>query len=315
MDDEEPIEPELAICDPHHHLWEYPDSTYLVDELRADSSGMDVRRTVFVECGSAYRPEGPEAFRPVGETDWVAGLGRDGFADAIVGYADLTLGPAVEDVLTAHIEAGRGRFRGIRHASAWDASPDIRPSHTNPPPGLLGFDDFRSGFAVLGRMGLTFDAWLYFRQIPELVELTRAHPEVEVVIDHLGGPIGIGPYEARRDAVLATWRSNMTELAASPGVRVKLGGIGMPIYGMDWHRRPHPPSSAEVDEAWGPSVRWVIDLFGPDRCMFESNFPVDRRSVGYRTLWNAFVLMAAGYDDTERQAMFHDTACRFYRLG
>ena len=315
MDDEEPIEPQLAICDPHHHLWDYPDSTYLVGELKADASGLDVRRTVFVECGSAYLTGGPEELRPVGETAWVAGLAGDGFADAIVGFADLTLGAAVEEVLTAHVEAGGGRFRGIRHASAWDASPTIRPSHTHPPPGLLGLHSFRRGFAALGRMGLTFDAWLYFRQIPELVELTRAHPEVDVVVDHLGGPSGIGPYEGRREAVLATWRAHMTELAASPGVRVKLGGIGMPIYGMDWHHRRQPPSSAEVEQVWGPAVRWVVDLFGPDRCMFESNFPVDRRSLGYRTLWNAFVRMSVGYAPDERRALFHDTACRFYRLS
>ena len=317
MDDEAALDPGTDVVDPHHHLWDYPDNVYAVTELRADTgSAGRVVRTVFVECASEYRTEGKAELRPVGETEWVASLSQgDGLIDGIVGFADLTLGDAVEDVLAAHIEAGRGLFRGIRHVSAWDASADIRQSHTAPPPELLRDDAFGRGFAALGRAGLSFDAWLYHPQLPELVELARAHPEVTIVLDHLGGPLGIGPYGGRRDEVLEDWRASMAQVAACPNVVLKLGGIGMPIFGMDWHHRADPPTSSEVAEVWGPPIRWCIEQFGPERCMFESNFPVDKRSFDYRTCWNAFVRIAEGASESERRALFHDTAFRTYRLG
>ena len=315
--DQEALDPGTDSIDPHHHLWEYPDSVYMAGELRADvTSAARVRRTVFVECGSAYRTDGPEELRPVGETAWVAANAPgDGLMDGIDGFADLTLGDGVERVLAAHVEAGRGRFRGIRHVSAFDAGPAIRRSHTNPPPGLLGMPEFRRGFAALGRAGLSFDAWLYHPQLPELTDLARAHPDVVIVLDHLGGPLGIGPYAGRRDEVLEQWRTSMRDVAACPNVVLKLGGIGMPVFGMDWHRREEPPSSEEVVSVWGEPIRWCIEQFGVDRCMFESNFPVDRRSFSYRTCWNAFVRIAEGCSAGERRALFHDTAARTYRLG
>ena len=200
---EQPLAVDVPICDPHHHLWEYPDSVYLVDELRADAAGHPVQSTVFVECGSAYRPDGPRSLRPIGETEWVAAMAPDdGFVSGIVGFADLTLGAAVTDVLAAHVEAGRGRFRGIRHASAWDPSPLIDTSHSNPPPGLFGVPAFREGFAALGNAGLSFDAWLYFPQLSELVDLARAYPDVVDRARPPRRPAGIGPYADRRDEVL-----------------------------------------------------------------------------------------------------------------
>jgi L-fuconolactonase len=315
MDDETALDPDIEICDPHHHLWEYPQSVYLVDDLKADTAGLNVKHTVFVECASAYRTDGPEPMRPVGESGWVHDLSPDGYVAGIVGFADLTLGDAVADVLDAHVAAGGGRFRGIRHVSAFDASPEIRPSHTNPPPDLFQRPDFREGFAALGRAGLSFDAWLYFKQLPELIDVADANPDVVIVLDHLGGPLGIGPYRDRRDEVLAEWRSSMTKVARRENVVLKLGGIGMPVYGMDWHRRDVPPTSEEVASVWGPPIRWCIEQFGPDRCMFESNFPVDRASFGYKTCWNSFVRMAADYSDDERQALFRKTAERAYRLS
>jgi len=306
----------MEICDPHHHLWEYPHSVYLIDDLKRDAAGLQVTKTVFVECGSAYRTAGPEAERPVGETEWVRRLAaEDGLVSAIVGFADLSLGAAVEPVLRAHVEAGDGMFRGIRHVNAWDGDDRIRPSHTNPPPDLMRQPAFADGFAALGRLGLSFDAWMYFPQLPELVDLVRAHPETPVILDHIGGPIGIGPYAGRRDDILAEWRASMSDLAACESIVLKLGGIGMPIFGMGWHRRDGGASADELVEAWGPEIRWLIETFGVDRCMFESNFPVDKASCSYRTLWDAFDLMTADASEGERQALFHDTAVRAYRLG
>ena len=320
---EEALEPDLTICDPHHHLWDHPTSTYLLDELRADTgSGHRVVSTVFVECGSEYRTAGPEAFRPVGETEFVAAQAAmsEASSDAgsviagIVGFADLTAREA-DDVLAAHVEAGGGRFRGIRHVTAYDESPDVRASHTNPPPGLMADPAFRAGFAALGAAGLSFDAWLYHPQLPELAELCRAHPEVPVVLDHLGGPLGIGPYAGRRDEVMEGWREAMDGVASCPNVVLKLGGIGMPIFGLGWHKRPEPPTSEELAEAWGDDIRWCIERFGVERCMFESNFPVDRQSCSYTVLWNAFKRIVADASPSEKAALFHDTAVAAYRLG
>jgi L-fuconolactonase len=319
---EAPLDPGLPICDPHHHLWDHPTSRYLLDELRQDTgAGHNLTRTVFVECGSSWRDGGPEAFRPVGETGFVAAAAdesdrtaADGAVIAgIVGHADLRA-PEIADVLAAHVEAGGGRFRGVRQVSAFDPSPDIRTSHTGPPPGLLADPAFGSGFDALGRAGLSFDAWLYHPQLGELADLARSHPDVPVVLDHLGGPLGIGPYAGRRAEVLEAWRAGMARVAACESVSLKLGGIGMPIFGLGWHRRESPPSSEELAGAWGDEIRWCIDRFGVDRCMFESNFPVDRQSCSYTVLWNAFQRIAADASPAERAALFHDTAVRVYRL-
>src|SRR5579859_698806 len=317
MEPEVPLDPDLAICDPHHHLWERPESAYVLDDLRADTtSGHRVVSTVYVECGSAYRTEGPASLAPVGEMEWVAGTPTsDGLLAGIVGFADLSLGAAVEEVLAAHVDAGRGRFRGVRHVSAWDPSPQIRASHTNPPPDLFRTPAFRQGFAALGRAGLGFDAWLYFPQLPQLVELANAHPDVRIVLDHLGGPIGIGPYEGRREELRAVWRSSLAAVATCDNVVIKLGGIGMPVFGLDWHRRPAPPSSEEIAAEWGPDIWWCIESFGVERYMFESNFPVDRASFSYATGWNAFKRMTTDLSPSERAALFHDTATGVYRLA
>lgn len=321
---EDPIDATQAICDPHHHLWDHPTDRYLLEELRADTgAGHDVRRTVFVECGSFYRTDGPEALAPVGETERVAAIAEESERTAaqgaviagIVGRADLRLGDAVDDVLAEHVEAGRGRFRGIRHASAHDPSPEVRRSHTAPPPHLLADGEFRKGFAALGRAGLTFDAWLYHPQLGELVDLARAHDEVTIVLDHIGGPLGVGPYADRRDEVLTEWRASMAEVAACPNVVLKVGGIGMTVYGLGWHHRPEPPTSEQLAAVWGPELRWCIETFGPDRCMFESNFPVDRRSCPYTVLWNVFQLVTQDASAAERSELFEGTAARVYRLG
>ena len=322
---EDVLEPELAICDPHHHLWDHPGNRYLLDELLEDiSSGHNVVSTVFVECMSMYRAGGPEALRPVGETEFVQGVaamsasGRYGparVAAGIVSYADLALGDSVVPVLEAHMAASPSRFRGIRHAAGWHMSHEIQNSHTNPPPGLLLDAGFRRGFQHLERFGLSFDAWLYHPQLPELTDLARAFPGVTIILDHFGGPLGIGPYAGRLDEVFLEWRPAFDELATCPNVVVKLGGLNMPRNGFGWEKRDRPPTSQELAEATSHYYLHAIERFGPERCMFESNFPVDKVSCSYRVLWNAFKRIAAGFSAAEKRALFHDTATRVYRLG
>lgn len=319
------LEPALPIIDPHHHLWDHPGSRYELDELMADvAQGHNIRATVFVECKSMYRDSGPDALKPLGETEYVNGIaaksasggfGETRVAAAIVGFADLRLGNAVDEVLEAHIAVAPARFRGIRHASAFDDSPDVRASHTLPPKGLLGLPAFREGYARLAKYGLSFDAWLYHTQIPELTALARANPETTIVFDHFGGPIGIGPYEGKRAEIFAQWKKDVAELASCPNVVAKLGGINMAVNGFGWHKRELPPTSDELVAATRDWYLHSIDVFGPGRCMFESNFPVDKLSCSYGVLWNAFKKIAGGFSEAEKASLFHDTAKRVYRLA
>jgi predicted TIM-barrel fold metal-dependent hydrolase len=317
------LDPELPICDPHHHLWDLPGSRYLTGELLADlGAGHRVTSTVYVECDQQYRTDGPVELRPVGETEFVEQLAtandRCGqgcrIAAGIVGFADLSLGTAVQPVLEAHLRASR-RFRGVRHVSAWDASDQIRKSHKDSPRYLLRSAEFRAGLACLTRLGLSFDAWLYHPQIPELTALATAMPDASIIFDHMGGPLGIGPYAAERERVFAEWRANLAELARCPNVVVKLGGRTMTMSGFGWHKRAAPPSSVELAAAMAPYYRSCIELFGARRCMFESNWPMDSPSCSYATLWNAFKRVAREYSATERAALLHDTAMRVYRLN
>jgi predicted TIM-barrel fold metal-dependent hydrolase len=327
---EEVIDPALPIIDPHHHLWDRHGHRYLLDELLADSGQADahgachnVRSTVFVECASMYRADGPEPLRPLGETEFVNGIaamstsggyGPTRVAAGIVSFADLCLGAAVCEVLQAHIGAARGRFRGIRHAAGWHASEQIRNSHSNPGEHLLLDGKFREGFAQLAPLGLSFDAWLFHPQIPELTDLARAFPDTTIVLDHFGGPLGIGPYAGRADAVYADWKRDIDALARCPNVVAKLGGLAMPVNGFGWHKRQPPPDSQQLADAAGPYVLHAIERFGPERCMFESNFPVDKVSCSYLVLWNSFKRLATGFSPGEKAALFHDTAARVYRL-
>jgi len=322
---EEVIDPDRPICDPHHHLWDHPGSRYLIDELAGDiGSGHNVVSTVFIECASMYRASGPEAFRPVGETEFVQGIaamsasggyGTTRVASGIVAYANLALGDDVVPVLEAHMAASPNRLRGIRHATGWDESPAVRNSHTNPPRGLMSDASFRRGFSHLARLGLSFDAWLYHPQIPELTDLARAFPEVTIILDHFGGPLGIGPYVGRQAEVFEDWKRGIAELASLPNVVAKLGGINMPLNGFGWHKRERPATSAELVEKTRHYYLHTIELFGPDRCMFESNFPVDKASCSYAVLWNAFKRMVSDFPEGEQAAMFHDTAARVYRIN
>ncbi len=327
---EEVIDPELPIIDPHHHLWDRHGNRYLIDELLADTGQADaqgarhdVRRTVFVECASMYRADGPARLQPVGETEFVNGVaamsasggyGHTRVAAGIVSFADLCLGAAVREVLEAHIDAARGRFRGIRHAAGWHASEQIRNSHSNPIEHLLLDATFREGFAQLAPLGLSFDAWLFHPQLPELTDLARAFPDTTIILDHFGGPLGIGPYAGQADAVYADWKRDIDELARCPNVVAKLGGLAMPVNGFDWHKRAPRPTSQQLADATARHYLHTIERFGPERCMFESNFPVDKASCSYLVLWNSFKRLAAGCSPGERAELFHDTAARVYRL-
>ncbi len=317
------VEPERPICDPHHHLWDHPDRRYLLDQLLADTeSGHRIVSTVFVECGSMFRVDGPEQLRPVGETEFVNGVAAmtasGGYGEiracaGIIGFADLNLGRSVGEVLDRHMESST-RLRGIRHAAGWDSHDDVRNSHSNPFAGMLHDTTFREGIGELERRGLCFEAWLYHPQIPELTELARAFPNLSIVLDHFGGPLGIGPYEGKREEIHARWQKDIAELARCPNVTAKLGGLLMPINGFGFHKRARPATSNEIVEVTGRYYQHVIECFGADRCMFESNFPVDKQSCSYAVLWNAFKKMVADASESEKSALFHDTATRVYRL-
>ena len=327
--EEEVLEPDLPICDPHHHLWDGNrhqrlQPRYLLDEFLDDTaSGHNIVSTVFIECGAMFRADGPEAFRPVGETEFVNGIaamsasgqyGPTRVAAGIVSTVDLRIGAAAGDVLDAHANAGGGRFRGIRRAVARDDAGEIRNHRTDPPPGLMYQEDFRRGFAELAPRGLTFEAWCYHPQIPGVTALARAFPDTTIILDHFGGPLGTGPYAGRGDEVFADWKMMVSELADCPNVMAKLGGINMDVNGFGWHLRDRPPSSRELADATRPYYDFTIEAFGADRCMFESNFPVDKLSCSYRVIWNAFKRITGGCSAEEKAALFHDTAARVYRL-
>ena len=324
---EDILAPDLPIVDPHHHLWDNKRHRYLLDELRQDTgSGHRIVATVFVDCMAFYRADGPAAMRPVGETEFANGVaamcasgayGELRACAGIVSHVDLTLGAAAREVLLAHTVAGGGeggRFKGIRHAGGWVDTPLIRNSHTNPPPGLYADATFRQGFAQLAPLGLSFEAWQFHPQLPEVTALARAFPDTQIILNHLGGPLGVGPYAGQVDATFARWQTDMADLATCPNVTVKLGGLGMKIGPFDHHAQPLPPTSQQVAEAWGPWVETAITRFGAQRCMFESNFPVDKGGASYAVLWNAFKRMAAGASADEKAALFAGTARRVYKL-
>ncbi|MCB1512392.1 MAG: amidohydrolase family protein [Hyphomicrobiaceae bacterium] len=327
------LEPELPIIDPHHHLWDLRKGAtqprYLLEEMLADiagpadAPGHNIVATVFIECGAMFRADGPEEMRCVGETEFVNGIaamaasgayGPCRMAAGIVGTCDLRIGDRAADVLDAQIAAGNGRFRGIRRGALWHQSPDIRNHRTEPPEHLLLREDFRSGFKHLAPRNLTFEVWCCHPQIPDAVDLARAFPDTILVLDHFGGPLGAGPYKGKADEVFEDWKGKIAELAACQNVVAKLGGLNMDINGYGWEDRPLPPSSQELADATRRYFDFTIEKFGVDRCMFESNFPVDKLSCDFTVLWNSFKLMTKDFSADERRALFHDTAKRVYRL-
>lgn len=326
--DEEAIDPDLPIIDAHHHFWERPGFRYMAPDLLADlKGGHNVTATVCVEVGAMYRSGGPALLRPVGETEmvaafaetWPGGASMPRICEGIVAHADLAAGAQVQALLEAHIEAGRGRMRGIRQNTAWDAAPSCqqRPHYPRGPiaPGIISSGAFREGFACLAPLQLSYDAWVYQPQLPEVLDLARAFPETSIIVNHVGGPLRVGPYRGRSEELFAEWSRIIRELATCPNVSMKIGGLGMRILGFDYRDRPRPPTSEELVSEWRPYVEGCIEAFGASRCMFESNFPVDKAYFSYNVCWNAFKRLLAAASADERESLFRQTATRVYRLA
>lgn len=337
------LEPDLPIIDPHHHLWdlrpllaEIPEprhdfieaiagaAYYTFDQLMADTqSGHRVIGTVFLECGAFYDAARADAMKPVGEVEFVNGVAAQGASGhygeyhpcaAIIGHADLTLGDGVRPVLDALIKAGNGRFKGIRHQAAWDANPDVLGPPFHAPQHLYYSDAFRAGFAAFSEYGLSFDAWVLEPQLADVLDLARTFPEQPIVLNHCGTPLNIANYRGTLDENFDRWRASINAIAECPNVTVKLGGLAMAFCGLPEKGPAHGFGSEHLAELWRPYIETCIDAFGPDRAMFESNYPVDRWGASYPVLWNAFKRIASGASAAEKRALFAGTAARIYHI-
>jgi len=316
---EEILEPEIKICDAHHHLWDYPGYQYRSEELLEDiSCGHKIVSTVYMECMWAYDRDAPEHLQSLGETKFVKGE-QEKYQDTaceinkcMVGNANLCH-PQVAEALDAHLEV-YDRFRGIRHATGWHASDEIPGTHMGAGKGLMAEKVFRSGLGELFKRNLSFDAWIYHNNIVELADLSSAFPDGVFILDHCGGPLGIGPYEGKRDEVFKEWSEAIAELSQRENVFVKIGGLNMQLNGFAWETKANPPTSDELTEATRPYYLHCIEQFGPERCMWQSNFPVDKVSCSYDVLWNSFKKICNGFSEDEKAWLFHDTAAKVYRF-
>jgi predicted TIM-barrel fold metal-dependent hydrolase len=322
--DEVALDPELPIVDAHHHFWTNNEflahyaRDYMAPDLLADAAGHNLVATVYLECHSGYRTDGPEALRPVGETEFaVAAGGKRGGAEicaGIVSYADLMLGEKVGEVLDAHLEAGRGRFRGVRNMLTSTNDPSLPQAYVIAPPQKLLEPAMTAGGRELARRGLSFDTWLFHPQLADLCAYADALPDLTIVLDHIGGYLALGRAAERPDEAFAAWRGALAEVATRPNVVLKVGGFGMEMISPAFAAAPDKPSSEEMATAWKPLFETCVELFGAERCMLESNFPVDRPAGSYRRVWNAFKRLASGASETERADLFSRTAPRVYRL-
>jgi L-fuconolactonase len=319
------IEPELPIVDAHHHLLDFPGFRYLFDEIRADvESGHNILSTVYVECSTMYRNYGPQAERPLGEVEFATGIaamsasgnyGPTKICDGVVGYADLKLGGAVEEILEAQLCIAGTRFKGIRKIAFYDPDPIFNTAPFGEDmPGILQDSRFLEGFAKLLPFGLSFDVCVYFTQLDDVRALARRHPETPIIVNHIGVPLGVAAYAGRRDEIFATWSENVRRVAAEPNTYIKLGGLGTPHLGAGYHRRKVAASSEELARDWRPYFETCIEAFGTNRCMFEGNAPVDLGASSYRVIWNAFKRICAGASAAEKDDLFRKTASTVYRL-
>lgn len=319
---EDIVEPDLPIIDPHHHLWRHPGADYLAEQLHFDTgSGHNVKKTVSIQCGVEYRDSGPEHLKPLGEVEFVTEQSKrseqlgGAVISGIVSRVDLQLHDAtLEDVLSQHEEVSEGRLRGVRHNAARAEYPEALAIAGEAPEGLYADGAFRNGLKVLGRMGLTYDAWHYHYQNPEFTALAQSVPDTVLVLNHFGCPLGVGPYASQRKEIFEQLKKDLREMATCENVMAKLGGHSMPDNGFGWENDARPPTSNEFVNAQREYYLLAIDCFGPDRCMMESNFPVDRVSLSYPVLFNGMKKIVADFSDSEKQKLFHDTAERVYRL-
>jgi L-fuconolactonase len=320
------LEPDLPIIDPHHHFWDSPHrGHYLLPELLSDiGGGHNIVSTVFLECRAMYRKAGSREMAPLGEVEFVTGLAAQSasgnygpcrVAEVIVGGGDLSVGAKVGELLEAEITAAGGRLRGMRHGVAWDADKAISDYASRTVPLHQVMDPkFREGFAQLAPLGLSFESWQYHPQLPDAIDLARSFPDTTIILNHVGGVLGVGPHAGRRQEVLEGWRKDIKALAALPNVYCKLGGIGMVSFGFDYHQREVPSSSEDLAAGWRQYIEPCIEAFGVDRCMFESNFPPDKQSCGYTELWNAFKRITSGASASEKKALYSGTAAKVYRM-
>ncbi|WP_300586228.1 amidohydrolase family protein [Marivita sp.] len=317
LSQEEILMPGQPIFDAHHHMWDRPEGRYRSEELMADvGAGHDVRASLYVQCRTGYRLDGPYELRPVGEVETVLNWtrGYEHFPVGMVAMADLQLGDRVRPVLEALIHTGEGRVKGIRNTTAWHADPAVRSNPTPPPDGLLRTDAFRDGARAVAAQGLSLDIWAYQTQLDEIRALAEGVPDLTVIVNHCGGPLGVGPHDRNAPENFHAWRDALAAVAAFPNTRIKIGGFGLGVFGWRYADAPMPPLSVALANDWRPWVDTCLDLFGPDRAMFESNFPVDKGQVSYRILWNAFKRLAAQLNETEQDALFWRSAARTYGI-
>lgn len=330
---EEPaIDAGRRIIDPHQHIWTERFALYVehfgaasADDFLAGiaRSGHNIVATVHLTIQADYRDDLPEAMKPVAETEYLEGLADDlarrsppvpKLAAGIVAGADMLLGDAVEPVLEAHAAASPDRFRGIRHAVAWHPSPLVPfKEHRD---GIVTEPAFIEAARCLAKRGLTLDLFVFYNQLPQIVALARAVPDLVIVLNHTGGPLHDPRFAEESEAILAEWRQGMEAVAACPNVVIKLGGINMlPLAGDRWTGQPKPPSSEQLAAFVGPYVRFAIDCFTPARAMFESNFPTERPSANYGLVWNGFKRISAGFSEHEKEQLFFSVARDTYRLA
>ena len=320
---EAPVDSEQRIIDPHHHLWERGGSRYRAEELSEDTSrGHTVTDTVFVECLANYRKEAQKELRSIGETEFVVDESirskelKGCNISGIVAFVDLSLGDKISDLLEAHQELAGQMLKGIRHATAWSSDADIPISHSKPSEGLMTDKTFIDGVRSLGTRNLSFDAWMYFDQLHELHGLAKEAPNTRIIINHLGAPLKLGRWKKKQDNVQAIWKSELRKLAKLENVYLKIGGIGMENYfGTNWVSRPKPPSSDEVVTVWNERILWCIEIFGTEKCMFESNYPVDRQTLPYSVIWNTFQKIVQTFTASEKDDLFWVTARSVYGVG
>jgi predicted TIM-barrel fold metal-dependent hydrolase len=315
---EDIVEPELPILDPHHHMWPQGQGLpYTRNDLHRDAgAGHNVVKTIFMECGSAYNREAPEHLRSLGETKYIA---DEALSDpnpliaGIVSSIDLRRDDR-DELLDMHVEASRGLFRGIRDALALATHPEAMMIPGHAIKDLYLDADFRRGVARLGERGFTYDSWHYHHQNREFLELARATPGTTMVLDHFGTPVGVGPYASQRDEIFEQWKKDIAEIAKCPNVVAKIGGLAMPDNGFGWNTATRPPTSDEFIAQQSRYYLHAIECFGPSRCMLESNFPVDRLSLSYEVLWNAYKKMTSSFSASERADLFYNTAARTYQV-